>query len=40
MNIYDGTICYMAPEILRNHPYNSKVDLWSVGVIMYIILSG
>jgi hypothetical protein len=25
----------MAPEILKNKQYDSKVDLWSVGVIMH-----
>jgi len=30
-----GTAGYVAPEILNNEPYNFKVDLYSVGVIMY-----
>ena len=30
-----GTPATMAPEIMRNQPYNSKADLWSVGVLMY-----
>ena len=24
-----------APEIMQGHLYDAKVDLWSVGVIMY-----
>jgi len=35
-----GTAGYIAPEILRSEPYQSEVDMWSVGVIMYILLCG
>ena len=35
-----GTITYMAPEILLRKKYNEKVDIWSVGVITYLLLSG
>lgn len=34
-----GTSYYIAPEVLRSF-YNEKCDLWSVGVIMYLLLSG
>jgi len=34
-----GTLLYMAPEIFSHH-YNAQVDLWSVGIILYIILTG
>ena len=30
-----GTPATMAPEIMKNLKYDSKVDLWSVGVIIY-----
>ena len=35
-----GSPLYMAPEIIQEQPYNHKVDIWSIGVIAYILLSG
>ena len=35
-----GTTHYTAPEIIDNKPYDSSVDIWSLGVIVYAILSG
>lgn len=30
-----GTPMYLAPEIWRHKPYNSKCDIWSLGVLLY-----
>lgn len=35
-----GTPAYLAPEVLRNSGYNRSLDMWSVGVIIYVSLSG
>jgi calcium/calmodulin-dependent protein kinase I len=35
-----GTPGYIAPEILRSMAYNEKADIFSLGVIMYNLLSG
>jgi len=34
-----GTLSYIAPEIILRKPYNSQVDIWSLGVLIYFILS-
>mmetsp|Transcript_21650 Transcript_21650/g.50500 ORF Transcript_21650/g.50500 Transcript_21650/m.50500 type:complete len:610 (-) Transcript_21650:105-1934(-) len=34
-----GTLPYMAPEVF-SRDYTTKVDLWSAGVMLFIILSG
>ncbi|XP_026506252.1 serine/threonine-protein kinase D3-like [Terrapene carolina triunguis] len=35
-----GTPAYLAPEVLRQHGYNRALDMWAVGVIIYVSLSG
>lgn len=34
-----GTLCYVAPEILSQKPYDKGVDIWSLGIIIYLMLS-
>lgn len=35
-----GTLQYVAPELLLGNPYDKRVDLWSLGIITYIIITG
>ncbi|XP_023225927.1 serine/threonine-protein kinase D3-like [Centruroides sculpturatus] len=35
-----GTPAYLAPEVILNKGYNRSLDMWSVGVIIYVSLSG
>ena len=34
-----GTAYYIAPDVLNNY-YGKECDIWSIGVIAYILLSG
>ena len=35
-----GTLGYVAPEVLVRTPYNKQIDVWSIGIIVYYMLSG
>ena len=35
-----GTLSYMAPEVLLRRPYTAACDMWSLGVVAFILLSG
>lgn len=35
-----GTAGYIAPEMLQHQPYGKPVDMWSVGIVVYEMLTG
>jgi serine/threonine protein kinase len=40
MNTYCGSPAYMAPKVFLENCYTVKADLWSLGVMTYLMLSG
>ena len=35
-----GTIGYAAPEVLKGIPYNKTSDIWSIGILIYLLIIG
>merc|ERR1740123_2619267 len=35
-----GTIRYIAPEVLSGRRYNESADMWSLGTVVYAMLTG
>lgn len=35
-----GTVLYLAPEVLKKDAYDEKCDIWALGVVLFIMLSG
>ena len=33
-----GTLIYCSPDVILGVPYNSKVDVWSLGIIIFYLL--
>jgi serine/threonine protein kinase len=40
LNTLCGSSLYIAPELLSREGYDKQIDMWSLGVIVYILLSG
>jgi serine/threonine protein kinase len=38
MDTFIGTPAYIAPEIVQKEKYTEKVDIWSLGVIAFIMI--
>ena len=38
-NDYCGTYIYMAPELIEKKLYFNSVDMWSIGILMFILLN-
>lgn len=35
-----GTLEYLSPEMVMGHEYNENIDIWSIGIIAYELLTG
>lgn len=40
LNVKLCLILDLAPELVKNEPYDSKVDVWSLGIIIYEMITG
>jgi serine/threonine protein kinase len=34
-----GTFAFFSPEVVQGLPYSQKTDVWSLGVVLYILLT-
>ena len=35
-----GTPLYMAPELVQEKPYDHRIDLWSLGIVLFELITG
>lgn len=38
--MFSGTYVYMAPEVIRNEPYDEKCDVYSFAIILNELITG
>lgn len=36
---FGGTVAWMAPEAIKEHPCSEKIDIWSFGVVLWELLT-
>ena len=39
-NAFLGTPQYLAPEIVLQQPYDKNIELWTLGILLFELLSG
>ena len=35
-----GTYEYMSPEMIQNRPYDYKIDIWALGILLFELIAG
>ena len=40
LTVYCGTPEYVSPEMLKKYPYNEKIDIWGIGVLIFELVFG
>jgi len=40
MSLILGSPLYMAPELVAGQKYTSKIDVWAIGVLTYLLVQG
>lgn len=39
-NLFIGSAYYVAPEIVYHNYYSNKCDIWSLGIVLYMLITG